>query len=33
MWGRSMVLNDESTLMLLDRAVGEEMNRGFIDDL
>ena len=28
-----MVLNNESTLMLLDRAVGEEMNRGFIDDL
>jgi len=30
---RSMVLNDESTLMVLDRAVGEEMNRVFMDDL
>lgn len=30
---RSMALNDESTLMVLDRTVGEEMNRIFIDDL
>jgi cardiolipin synthase A/B len=30
---RSMALNDEATLMVLDRAVGEEMNRIFLDDL
>ena len=30
---RSMALNDEATLMVLDRAVGEEMNRVFLDDL
>jgi cardiolipin synthase len=30
---RSMALNDEATLMVLDRAVGEEMNRIFFDDL
>ncbi|MNC93114.1 Minor cardiolipin synthase ClsB [compost metagenome] len=30
---RSMALNDESNLMVLDRAVGAEMNRTFLDDL
>lgn len=30
---RSMALNDESTLMVLDRAIGEEMNRMFLSDL
>jgi phosphatidylserine/phosphatidylglycerophosphate/cardiolipin synthase-like enzyme len=30
---RSMALNDEATLMVLDRAVGEEMNRIFFHDL
>jgi cardiolipin synthase len=30
---RSMALNDEATLMVLDRQVGEEMNRVFLDDL
>ena len=30
---RSMALNDESTLMVLDRTAGEEMNRIFTDDL
>ncbi len=30
---RSMALNDESTLMMLDRALGEEMNALFLDDL
>jgi cardiolipin synthase len=30
---RSMVLNDESTLMVLDQTVGAEMNRIFMDDL
>ncbi len=30
---RSMALNDEATLMVLDRAVGDEMNRAFLDDL
>jgi cardiolipin synthase len=30
---RSMALNDEATLMVLDRAVGEQMDRIFIDDL
>jgi cardiolipin synthase len=30
---RSMALNDESNLMVLDRTVGDEMNRVFLDDL
>jgi cardiolipin synthase len=30
---RSMALNDEATLMVLDRAIGEEMNRIFLTDL
>ena len=30
---RSMALNDESTLMVLDREIGEEMNRLFLRDL
>jgi cardiolipin synthase len=30
---RSMALNDESNLMVLDRTVGDEMNRIFLDDL
>jgi cardiolipin synthase len=30
---RSMALNDESTLMVLDRTIGEEMNRIFLRDL
>jgi cardiolipin synthase A/B len=30
---RSMALNDESTLMVLDATVGEEMNRIFMEDL
>jgi len=30
---RSMALNDESTLMVLDRAIGEEMNQIFLSDL
>jgi cardiolipin synthase len=30
---RSMALNDESTLMVLDGALGEEMNRIFMEDL
>jgi cardiolipin synthase len=30
---RSMALNDEATLMVLDRGVGGEMNRAFLDDL
>ena len=30
---RSMALNDESNLMVLDRAVGAEMHRTFLDDL
>ena len=30
---RSMALNDEATLMVLDRAGGQNMNRIFIDDL
>jgi cardiolipin synthase len=30
---RSMALNDESTLMVLDKAIGEQMNRIFLDDL
>jgi cardiolipin synthase len=30
---RSMALNDEATLMVLDRTVGEQMDRIFINDL
>lgn len=30
---RSMALNDESTLMVLDRGLGARMNRLFLDDL
>lgn len=30
---RSMTLNDEATLMVLDRTVGEQMTRIFVDDL
>jgi cardiolipin synthase len=30
---RSMALNDEATLMVLDRAVGDRMHRIFLDDL
>jgi cardiolipin synthase len=30
---RSMALNDEATLMVLDRTLGREMNRIFFDDL
>jgi cardiolipin synthase len=30
---RSMALNDEATLMVLDRTLGDEMNRVFLDDL
>jgi cardiolipin synthase len=30
---RSMALNDEATLMVLDRTVGQEMDRIFLDDL
>jgi hypothetical protein len=30
---RSMALNDEATLMVLDHAAGQSMNRIFIDDL
>jgi cardiolipin synthase len=30
---RSMALNDEATLMVLDRTIGNEMNRIFLDDL
>ena len=30
---RSMALNDEATLMVLDRAVGGEMHRVFLEDL
>ena len=30
---RSMALNDEATLMVLDRTLGNEMNRIFLDDL
>ena len=30
---RSMALNDEATLMVLDRSGGEAMNRMFLDDL
>ena len=30
---RSMALNDEATLMVLDRAIGDQMNRIFLGDL
>ena len=30
---RSMALNDEATLMVLDRRLGAEMDRIFLDDL
>ena len=30
---RSMALNDEATLMVLDRGLGDEMNRIFLEDL
>ena len=30
---RSMALNDESTLMVLDSTMGEAMNQIFLDDL
>ena len=30
---RSMALNDEATLMVLDRGIGEDMNRVFLEDL
>jgi cardiolipin synthase len=30
---RSMALNDEATLMVLDRSVGQQMERIFLDDL
>lgn len=30
---RSMALNDEATLMVLDRSVGQQMDRIFLDDL
>jgi cardiolipin synthase len=30
---RSMALNDEATLMVLDTTIGDQMNRVFIDDL
>jgi phosphatidylserine/phosphatidylglycerophosphate/cardiolipin synthase-like enzyme len=30
---RSMALNDEATLMVPDRALGEEMNRIVLDEL
>jgi cardiolipin synthase len=30
---RSMALNDEATLMVLDQALGDEMNRTFFNDL
>jgi cardiolipin synthase len=30
---RSMALNDEATLMMVDRSIGEEMNRIFLADL
>ncbi len=30
---RSMALNDEATLMVLDRRLGDEMNRTFLEDL
>jgi cardiolipin synthase len=30
---RSLALNDEANLMVLDRAAGQEMDRIFLDDL
>jgi cardiolipin synthase len=30
---RSMALNDEATLMVVDRSIGDEMNRIFLADL
>lgn len=30
---RSMALNDEATLMVLDRRVGQQMNEMFVQDL
>ena len=30
---RSMALNDEATLMVLDRTAGQDMDRIFLDDL
>ena len=30
---RSMALNDESTLMVLDGTIGQHMNQMFLDDL
>ncbi len=30
---RSMALNDEATLMVLDQTAGQNMNRIFLDDL
>jgi cardiolipin synthase len=30
---RSMALNDESTLMILDRSIGQQMDALFLDDL
>lgn len=30
---RSVALNDEATLMVLDQAAGQNMNRIFLDDL
>ena len=30
---RSMALNDEATLMVLDRSAGQNMNRIFLEDL
>jgi cardiolipin synthase A/B len=30
---RSMAVNDESTLMVLDGTVGQQMNQMFLDDL
>jgi cardiolipin synthase A/B len=30
---RSVALNDEATLMVLDRSAGQNMNRIFLDDL
>ncbi len=30
---KSLALNDEATLMILDRLVGQQMERIFVDDL
>jgi cardiolipin synthase len=30
---RSMALNEEATLMVLDTSIGDQMNRMFLDDL